>query len=63
MLSNNLIEKTPIAVLGKITFSKRLSLRSLIPSDLMNEKLHVRVETDWTFSDIPLKEELEFDLD
>ena len=34
-----------------------------IPTELTNEKLHVRVTTEWTFSNNPLVEELEFDLD
>ena len=34
-----------------------------VPAELEGEKLHVRVETEWTFSGLPLKEELEFDLD
>ena len=34
-----------------------------IPPELTNEKLHVQVTTEWTFSNNPLVEELEFDLD
>lgn len=34
-----------------------------VPAELEGEKLHVRVETEWTFSGMPLEEELEFDLD
>ena len=69
----NLATHGKVVLKGKVTGKEKTtefdlnslepSMTVVIPSDLMNEKLHVRVETDWTFSDIPLKEELEFDLD
>lgn len=34
-----------------------------IPTELLNQKLHVCVETDWTFGNYPLEEKMEFDID